>query len=112
MNERSFIVKWPFVLRGKSQLSRTLGRGSNPVQWQGVGLLRKLPNRSHCAHGEKGVERDFQNVSAFFFRLNKKPVSRFLFHNFLSSEDAAERRFCLSSLRVIIGLRTLDAKSP
>src|ERR1700737_5290767 len=30
MNERSFIVKWPYLLRGNSQLSRSLGRGSNP----------------------------------------------------------------------------------
>jgi hypothetical protein len=112
MNERSFIVKWPFVLRGKSQLSRTLGRGSNPVQWQGVGLLRELPNRNQAAQPDKAVHCNFHDVSVFLFRLNEQPVSRFLFHNFLSSEDAAERRFCLSSLRVIIGPRTLDAKSP
>ena len=67
-------------------------------------LLRKLPDRCHRADCEERVERCFQNISPFFFRLNQESVGRFLFHNcfpFLN-KDAEPRRFCLSSPRVII----------
>ena len=67
-------------------------------------LLRKLPDRYHRANCEERVERCFQNISPFFFRLNQESVGRFLFHNcfpFLN-KDAEPRRFCLSSPRVII----------
>ena len=67
-------------------------------------LFCKLPDRRHRADCEKRVERGFQNISPFFFRLNQKSVGRFLFHNcfpFLN-KDAEPRRFCLSSPRVII----------
>src|SRR5260370_12094217 len=40
MNERSFIVKWPSLLRGNSQFTRTRGGSPNLVQRQGVRLLR------------------------------------------------------------------------
>ena len=71
---------------------------------QRLRLLGKLPKRHQRADCEKPIQRRFQNISSFFFRLNQKPIGRSLFHNcfpFLD-EDAAPRRFCLSSLRVII----------
>ena len=67
MNERSFIVKWPLVLRGNSHFNVILGRGADRIQWQRVGLLGKLPNRSYRANREKCIQRGFQNVPAFFF---------------------------------------------
>jgi hypothetical protein len=100
-------------LRGNMYFGVLLVPGSDLVQGQRVGLFGKLPNGSHCAHREQGVEGDFQNVSAFLFRLNQKSVGRSIFHIFfLCCEDAADRGFCLSELSVIIGLRILDEKSP
>ncbi len=55
------------ALRDNLHFSMLLSRCSNLVQRQDVGLLGKLPNRSYRAHREQPVERDFQNVSAFFF---------------------------------------------
>src|ERR1700692_170405 len=90
-------------LRGNSQLSRTRARSPNRVQRQSVRLLRKLPNRNQAAQRDQAVDRNFHDVSAFFFRLNQQPVSGSLSHAFsFYCEDVAERCFCLNSLSVII----------
>ena len=67
-------------------------------------LVGKLPDRRERAEREKRVQRRFQNVSSFFFRLNQQSICPFLFHNCFPfvPNDAAERRFCLTSLSGII----------
>jgi len=93
MNERSFIVK-PTPFHEGSCLVEHYDRGAARLVQQGRGLLGKLPDRRHRTDREKRIQRRFQNVSAFFFRLNQQSVARSFFHSCVPfvNEDAAAAR--------------------
>jgi len=91
------------ILRGDPRLDLLLSYSLDVIQRQCVRLFRELPNRNQAAQRDQGVDGNFHHVFVSLFRLNQKPVGRFLSHTVsFCCEDAAERSFCLISLSVII----------